>query len=49
MSTLALVISPTSDRQLGNGRKQTQPTTKAVSRPTQGIPRSSVFSNTVGT
>jgi hypothetical protein len=33
MSTLALVISPTSDFQLGKGRKQTQPMTNAVKRP----------------
>ena len=39
ISTLALVISPTSDLQLGNGRKQTQPTTNAVMRPTHGTPR----------
>src|SRR5919205_401668 len=36
MSTLALVISPTSDCQLGNGRKQMQPTTNDVITPTQG-------------
>ena len=30
MSTLALVMRPTSDLQLGNGRKQRQPTTNAV-------------------
>src|SRR3954453_4047117 len=36
ISTLALVISPTSDCQLGKGRKQMQPTTKAVITPTQG-------------
>src|SRR6476469_1382063 len=48
MSTLAAVISPTSDVQLGNGRKQTQPTTKAVIRPNHGTPRLSVDSYTVG-
>jgi len=39
MSTLALVMRPTSDRQLGNGRKQTHPTTNAVIRPNHGIAR----------
>src|SRR3954454_10514508 len=39
MSTLALVISPTSDCQLGNGRKQMQPITNAVTTPNQGTPR----------
>src|SRR5437588_4522373 len=48
MSTLALVISPTSDFQLGNGRKQTQPTTNAVMRPNQGTPRAFVRSYAVG-
>src|SRR5436190_5653151 len=48
MSTLAAVIKPTSDVQLGNGRKQTQPTTKAVIRPNHGTPRRSVASYTVG-
>src|SRR3954462_9196856 len=36
ISTLALVISPTRDCQLGKGRKQMQPVTKAVITPTQG-------------
>ena len=49
ISTLALVIRPTSDFQLGNGRKQMQPSTKAVSRPSHGIPRRSVDSNQRGT
>src|SRR3954451_10539961 len=40
MSTLALVIRPTSDCQLGNGRKQMQPTTNDVITPNQGTPRS---------
>jgi hypothetical protein len=44
MSTLALVISPTSDFQLGNGRKQMQPMTKAVISPNHGTPRRSVRS-----
>src|SRR5437763_13655113 len=48
MRTLAAVISPTSDVQLGNGRKQTQPTTNAVIRPNHGTPRLSVDSYTVG-
>src|SRR3954447_17392519 len=48
MSTLAAVIRPTSDVQLGNGRKQTQPTTKAVISPNHGTPRLSVASYTVG-
>jgi hypothetical protein len=39
MRTLALVIRPTSDCQLGNGRKQTQPITKALTTPNQGTPR----------
>src|SRR3954453_8021089 len=49
MSTLALVIRPTSDFQLGNGRKQMQPTMKATISPNHGTPRSFVFSNAVGT
>ena len=49
ISTLALVISPTSDCQLGNGRKQMQPVTKAAIRPTHGTPRSLTHSNGVGT
>ena len=48
MRTLAAVISPTSDVQLGNGRKQTHPTTKAVTNPNHGTPRRSVASYTVG-
>src|ERR671927_1587378 len=36
ISTLALVISPTRDCQLGKGRKQMQPITKDVITPTQG-------------
>src|SRR3954468_23311686 len=48
ISTLAAVISPTSDVQLGNGRKQTQPTTNAVMRPNHGTPRRSVASYAVG-
>src|SRR3954462_6736406 len=48
MSTLAAVIRPTSDVQLGNGRKQTQPTTNAVSSPNHGTPRRSGASYTVG-
>src|SRR3954449_1785955 len=39
ISTLALVIRPTSDCQLGNGRKQMQPTTKEVMTPTHGTLR----------
>src|SRR3954453_14181577 len=49
MSTLALVISPTSDCQLGNGRKQMQPVTKAAIRPTHGTPRWLTHSKAVGT
>src|SRR3954469_18386500 len=49
ISTLALVISPTSDCQLGNGRKQMQPATNAVMRPTHGTARSFVHSKGVGT
>src|SRR3954467_196539 len=41
ISTLALVIRPTSDCQLGNGRKQMQPTMNDVITPTQG-PRASL-------
>src|SRR3954453_8769829 len=37
--TLALVISPTSDCQLGNGRKQMQPTTNEVITPIHGTAR----------
>lgn len=48
MSTLAAVMRPTSDVQLGNGRKQTQPTTNAVIGPTYGTPRRSVASYAVG-
>ena len=44
MSTLALVMSPTSDFQLGKGRKHTQPMTKAVIRPNHGMPRRSTDS-----
>jgi hypothetical protein len=47
--TLALVISPTSDRQLGNGRKQMHPITKAAISPTHGTPRLLVRSKTAGT
>src|SRR6478672_4646100 len=39
ISTLALVISPTSDCQLGNGRKQMHPTTNEVITPTHGTAR----------
>src|SRR4051812_43667823 len=39
IKTLALVIRPTSDFQLGKGRKQMQPTTNAVKSPTHGMPR----------
>ena len=49
ISTVALVIRPTSDCQLGNGRKQMQPVMKAASRPTQGTPRELVHSNADGT
>ena len=49
ISTLALVISPTSDCQLGNGRKQMQPVTNAAIRPTHGTPRSLTHSKGVGT
>src|SRR3954451_14959105 len=49
ISTLALVISPTSDCQLGKGRKQMQPVMKAPIRPTHGTPRSLTDSNGVGT
>src|SRR3954469_3140544 len=49
INTLALVISPTRDCQLGNGRKQMQPVTKAAMRPTHGTPREFVHSNIVGT
>src|SRR5947209_4422278 len=44
ISTLAAVIRPTRDVQLGNGRKQTQPTTNAVSNPNHGTCRLSVDS-----
>src|SRR4051794_28513126 len=49
ISTLALVINPTRDCQLGNGRKQMQPVTNAPISPTQGTPRSLTHSNGVGT
>src|SRR5919202_4984490 len=39
ISTLALVIRPTSDCQLGKGRKQMHPTTKEVITPTHGTLR----------
>ena len=48
ISTLALVISPTSDCQLGNGRKQMQPTMNAVITPTQGTRASLSRSNHTG-
>src|SRR3954467_5467270 len=47
--TDALVISPTSDCQDGNGRKQMQPVTNAAIRPTQGPLRRLVHSNIDGT
>ena len=49
ISTEALVIRPTRDCQLGNGRKQMQPVTNAASSPTHGTPRLLVHSNTDGT
>src|SRR4051812_19619552 len=49
ISTEALVIRPTSDCQLGNGRKQMQPVTNAAIRPTQGTPRELVHSKAEGT
>src|SRR3954449_217433 len=49
INTLALVIRPTRDCQLGKGRKQMQPVTKAAMSPTQGTPRSLTHSNGVGT
>src|SRR3954463_8293551 len=49
ISTEALVISPTSDCQDGNGRKQMQPVTNAAIRPTQGTLRELVHSNIDGT
>src|SRR6476659_3481770 len=39
ISTLALVIRPTSDCQLGNGRKQMQPTMNEVITPAHGTAR----------
>src|SRR6476620_9222808 len=48
-STDALVIRPTSDCQLGNGRKQMHPVTKAAIRPTHGTPRLLVHSKIEGT
>src|SRR4051812_24586819 len=39
ISTLALVMRPTSDCQLGNGRKQMHPTTNEVITPAQGTLR----------
>src|SRR3954453_19000448 len=49
ISTDALVISPTSDCQDGNGRKQMQPVMNAAMRPTHGTRRSLVHSNIDGT
>src|SRR5919205_2644290 len=49
ISTLALVIRPTRDCQLGKGRKQMQPVMKAARQPTHGTPREFVHSNIVGT
>src|SRR3954465_10671254 len=49
MSTLALVIRPTSDCQLGNGRKQMHPTTNAVITPTHGTLRLLSRSKACGT
>src|SRR3954471_19751627 len=48
MRTLALVMRPTSDCQLGNGRKQMQPTTNAATSPIHGTPRLVVDSNALG-
>src|SRR4051794_40285250 len=48
INTLALVIKPTSDCQLGNGRKQMQPTTNEVMRPNHGTRRFVVRSKTSG-
>src|SRR4051794_8720677 len=45
ISTLALVIRPTRDCQLGKGKKQMHPVTKAAISPTQGTPRSLTHSN----
>src|SRR5262245_11573674 len=47
--TLALVIRPTSDCQLGNGRKHMQPTTNANRTPNHGTPRALSRSKIVGT
>src|SRR6478609_10416570 len=44
ISTEALVIRPTSDCQLGNGRKQMHPVTNAAISPNQGTPRELVHS-----
>src|SRR5690242_15371917 len=49
MSTDALVMSPTSDCQEGNGRKQMHPVTKAAISPTQGTARWLVHSKIDGT
>src|SRR3954452_12204361 len=49
MSTLALVIRPTRDCQLGNGRKQMHPTMNAAISPAHGTLRLFVHSNTAGT
>src|SRR3954469_8369894 len=49
ISTDALVISPASDCQDGNGRKLMQPVTKAAISPTHGTLRELVHSNIDGT
>src|SRR5262245_22672758 len=48
IKTLALVIRPTRDCQLGNGRKQMQPTTNDVMTPSQGTPALLVRSKATG-
>src|SRR4029079_1275950 len=48
INTLALVISPTRDCQLGKGKKQMHPVTNAALSPTPGTPRSLTPSNGAG-
>src|SRR6266581_4287039 len=48
ISTLAAVIRPTSECQLGNGSRKNNPTTNAARTPNHGTPFGLVLSNTCG-
>ena len=49
MSTLAPVIRPTSERQLGNGSRNSSPNRNAKISPTHGTPLASVLAKICGT